>query len=288
MRRTIFGIAATIVIATSVSAQHQLPYGSRVGMNITVVRSGGVGSETAFAEIVHTRENAREFCTNYLNDNSQKCVEENLSIGVKSRISANCVNGTFYDAFGVRFQFRGPNLNKSDQNDTEYIIFSYSDNAALCSAAACGYDERLITFAFLCPNRVSVPRIEVSQSPDGSRIPIDGLFEAWRTLDARLYISQWAPNGIKIDLRNGSRQTPANLLTERSRLFSQLAAVDVQYEPRLERSSGNEAVYRVSYRLSYLFKDGRRFSEKACENYLVRYVNGMWLIVRNEDYAPCF
>lgn len=257
-------------------------------MDVTVIRAGGIGSQTAFAEIVHTRQNAKEFCVGYLNDNSQKCIEGNLNIGSKNRVSANCLTGEFYDVFGGRFQFRGPNLQKTEQLNTDYIIFDFANSESLCSASACGYDVRLATFAFLCPNRVSPLKADTSQPNSEARIPIENLFEAWRTLDTRLYISQWAPNGIKIDLRNGARLTPSNLLAERSRLFGQLAAVDVQYDPRLEANSGNEALYRVSYKLQLLFKNGRRFSENACETYLLRNINGVWLIVRNEDYAPCF
>lgn len=79
---------------------------------------------------------------------------KNLDIGTKDKITANCANGIFYDAFGTRFQFRGLNFGRSDHLETEYIIFDYIENAPLCSASACGYEERLIAFSFLCPNRV--------------------------------------------------------------------------------------------------------------------------------------
>lgn len=117
--------------------------------------------------------------------------------------------------------------------------------------------------------------------------PIDNLFEAWRQLDTRLYIAQWAPNAVKIDNRNGARQGPPALLADRTRLFGQLAFVDVQYVPSLESSRGNEATFRVSYSLVLHYKSGRRVPDRACETYRVQERGGVWLIVENVDYAPC-
>ena len=126
-----------------------------------------------------------------------------------------------------------------------------------------------------------------SESANDEQSPIHNLFEAWRRLDTRLYISQWAPNGVKIDLRTGARQAPAALLADRTRLFSQLEWVDADYSLRLEDSQPGEAIYRVSYALKMQFKGGRQFLDRACETYRVQNQNGVWLIVRNEDYAPC-
>lgn len=122
------------------------------------------------------------------------------------------------------------------------------------------------------------------QPPHG---PIDSLFEAWRVLDTRLYIAQWAPDAVKIDRRSGARQDTAALLADRARLFAQLAAVDVTYAPTVVGSTEFDAKVHVAYTMRFRFKSGRVVSEGACETYLLQNRGGTWLIVENVDYESC-
>lgn len=120
-----------------------------------------------------------------------------------------------------------------------------------------------------------------------SRAPIDSLFEAWRALDTRLYIAQWSPDAAKIDAKSGTRQGTAQLLADRTRLFGQIAHVEVDYTPTLLSASSNEATYRVAYSLRIRFRNGRTTLDTACESYRVQNRGGTWLIVENVDYISC-
>jgi hypothetical protein len=157
MKSTFLFFALLFAVSANIETirANEIPYGSKIGMNVTVLKVSGIGSNASYAEIRHTLENAKAYCTEYIGDNSQKCVDENLNIGNKDRITANCVTGEFSDVFGTPLYFRGANTKKSDDFDTDYIIFDVVNNEQLCSAV-CGYVERLAAFSLLCPNRVAI------------------------------------------------------------------------------------------------------------------------------------
>jgi hypothetical protein len=119
------------------------------------------------------------------------------------------------------------------------------------------------------------------------RAPIDNLFQAWNSLDIGRYIDQWASEGIKVDLRKGTRQSRAALRADRAQLFDKLSRARVTFRAELRDSGNDVANFQVSYTLSIQYKNGRPFSESACERYRVERRGERWLIVLNEDYAPC-
>ena len=119
------------------------------------------------------------------------------------------------------------------------------------------------------------------------KAPIDNLFQAWNSRDIGLYIDQWASDGIKVDLRKGTRQSRAALRADRAQLFDRLSNARVAFSAELRDSGSDVANFQVSYSLSIQYKTGRSFSESACERYRVERRGERWLIVLNEDYAPC-
>jgi hypothetical protein len=118
--------------------------------------------------------------------------------------------------------------------------------------------------------------------------PIDNLFAAWRRLDAEAYIAQWAANAVKIDLRAGTTKSINQLAGERRRFFAQLSRVDAEHRSQFRGMSNGTGLFDVSYKLTLHYRNGREFSESACESYEVRMHGDVWLIARNEDYKPCF
>ena len=61
-------IAATLVgifLFGEAHAAGSIAYGSRVGMEVTVVGVSGIGTSHAVIRVKHTRENAKTFCTEY-------------------------------------------------------------------------------------------------------------------------------------------------------------------------------------------------------------------------------
>jgi hypothetical protein len=119
------------------------------------------------------------------------------------------------------------------------------------------------------------------------RAPIDNLFAAWRALDVETYIAQWAPEAVKIDLKARTRKSPAQLAGDRRELFSKLSRVNANYQVQYRGVREGIGSFDVTYSLTLHYRNGRIFSETACESYKVSKRGIAWLIVENEDYKPC-
>lgn len=117
--------------------------------------------------------------------------------------------------------------------------------------------------------------------------PIDNLFAAWNALDLSLYTDQWAPQAVKVDLKSKTRESRSQLIASRRNLFASMSSVSARHTARLKSFSNGVATFAVSYSMTFRRANGRNFSESACENYRIENVGGQWLIVFNEDYAPC-
>ncbi|MEZ5786003.1 MAG: caspase family protein [Xanthobacteraceae bacterium] len=119
------------------------------------------------------------------------------------------------------------------------------------------------------------------------RRPIDALYTAWGQLDLRGYLDQWAAEAIKIDLKSGQRSTLRQLARDRARMFRQLSRVDSEHQVTLQNFDNGVAEFDVTYRMTFRYRSGRVFTERACESYRVRAEGGRWLIIENQDYKPC-
>jgi uncharacterized caspase-like protein len=120
-----------------------------------------------------------------------------------------------------------------------------------------------------------------------SQLPIDNLYRAWRTLDPRTYAAQWAPEAVKVDLKSGKRKGASELAKDRVGLFGRLQSAQAMYSPILRSSDEATAQFDVTYSLRLNFKNGKSIQETACERYTVGKRGDAWLILLNEDYAPC-
>jgi hypothetical protein len=157
-----------------------------------------------------------------------------------------------------------------------------------------GRDARLQAIA-LGWNAAAVPRPDTEVDPTQPaqaavaemQGPIDRLFTAWRNLDARSYLAQWAPDAVKINLKTGTRQSMQQLSAERIDLFAKLARVQASYTPTYRGVSSGTASFDVAYDFTVSFKAGRQFRDQACESYKVRKRGDAWLIIENQDYKPC-
>lgn len=90
-------------------AAGKIYYGSRAGMQVTVVSIGGLDTAKAVIRTKHTREDAAAFCREYVGKVTPDCVREELQTPLNDEISADCVRGTFVDFRGNRYRFGGPN-----------------------------------------------------------------------------------------------------------------------------------------------------------------------------------
>jgi hypothetical protein len=100
-------------------------------------------------------------------------------------------------------------------------------------------------------------------------------------------MDQWAPDGIKVDLKKGTQQTRSALQVDRALLFGRLSGASAKFKAGLREFRDGVGFFDVSYSLTIRYKTGHTFSENACERYRVERRGSRWLIVLNEDYAPC-
>jgi hypothetical protein len=116
-------------------------YGSRAGMEVTVVGVSGIGTTHAVIRVKHTRENARTFCTDYANDKSEACVDRTLrETRLNDQLEGNCETGWFTSLYGERLRFIGEAKHKGEF-DPKYIILS--DGKPLDGSSASGYSYDL-------------------------------------------------------------------------------------------------------------------------------------------------
>jgi hypothetical protein len=154
MKRTgyiLFGVIG--VIATQASASGTIYYGSRVGMEVTVVSMSGLDTAQAIIRTKHTRENAEKFCRDYENDTSEDCIEKELGIPLNDEIHANCLTGVFDDFQGNTYRFEG-NLTKKSGFSANYALRNLSGprKGELANGdSASGYPTNMGIFKALCP-----------------------------------------------------------------------------------------------------------------------------------------
>ncbi|MBY5747344.1 hypothetical protein HFO28_27755 [Rhizobium leguminosarum] len=140
----------------STAAQAEtLYYGSRAGMEVTVVKKSNIGSTHAKIVTKHTRENAIAFCRDYVQKVTPKCIADELAVELDLEIAAKCKTGKFTTLNGQGYQFKGPNeVYDPTEMNTEYVLVEVDTNEPLNGSSASGYDVALDQFKALCPNRV--------------------------------------------------------------------------------------------------------------------------------------
>ena len=123
-------------------------YGSRAGMNVTVLSKKGLDTENAVIKTEHTTENAIEFCREYVLNANKECIDDTLDTKLNDYISANCKTGLFTDFSGQTFEFQGKN---NSNNDPEYLIYNYGSGEIADGTSASGYSVNLEIYKALCP-----------------------------------------------------------------------------------------------------------------------------------------
>lgn len=131
-------------------ARNTIPYGSRAGMELTIIERRGIGTANARIRVVHTEANARSFCIEYAQDSSPACVRRAMrEVRPRSELTANCRTGIFTDAFGQRYQFRGPR----QDGTPPFRIINLASRENLDGSSASGYPVAIEQFQALCSPR---------------------------------------------------------------------------------------------------------------------------------------
>jgi len=132
----------------------KLPYGSRAGMEVTVTGSSAIGTSAARIYVRHTEDDARAFCTGYLETTDASCIKEQMAEAEAFpwSVGADCTTGEFDTVAGGRYRFAGPSWSK-DSHAPEFSIYPAEGGEALDGSSASGYGVALATFEALCPGQ---------------------------------------------------------------------------------------------------------------------------------------
>jgi hypothetical protein len=148
-------IAGIVLIAllflTEAHATGSIAYGSRAGMEVTIVGVSGIGTSHAAILVKHTRENAKAFCVEYEQNQTDECVDRALrETRLNDQLEGNCVTGWFTSLYGEQLRFVGEAKHRAEF-DPEYVIVR--DGQRLDGSSASGYAYDLEQFEALCPAR---------------------------------------------------------------------------------------------------------------------------------------
>jgi hypothetical protein len=134
----------------------KLGYGSRVGMEVTVLSASGLDTEHAVIITRHTREDASRFCVEYDGRVTSQCIADELAVPLNDRVLANCRTGEFVDFFGHHYLFEGPLPRSGDplQDMAKYGLRDMITQELADGTSASGYPVNIGIFRALCPSRV--------------------------------------------------------------------------------------------------------------------------------------
>ncbi|MER8421660.1 hypothetical protein [Mesorhizobium sp. M1329] len=151
-----------------------LSYGSRAGINVTITGRSGINTGKAELALQFTRENAKSYCVEDEQTDSQKCIDRVLSeVKVQPRISANCETGEFTNVWGRRFTFKGP------AGDGDYPYNLEPQDGDTSEEHWSDYDVAIGNFKALCPARIAeadgTPNADGSEQPRGNMSSFRGI-----------------------------------------------------------------------------------------------------------------
>ena len=132
-------------------AAGKLDYGSRVGMEVTILSMSGIDSAHAEIHVKHTAADAKKFCVEYSQDRSRACVERTLrDTRLNDVLIGNCTTGEYTSLYGDRLRFAGENKRRQDGAPKYRIL---GTDGPLDGTSASGYGYNLSQFEALCPSK---------------------------------------------------------------------------------------------------------------------------------------
>jgi hypothetical protein len=88
--------AAFLLISTwPARPADKIYYGSRLGMQVTIVSVSGLDTADATIRTKHTREDATSFYRQYIGRVSEQCIQQELATHLNDFVSGNCKTGSF-------------------------------------------------------------------------------------------------------------------------------------------------------------------------------------------------
>jgi hypothetical protein len=117
-------VALTLLFSMNqASAAGKIYYGSRAGMQVTIVSMEGLDSSSAVIKTRHTREDATAFCSEYVGKVSEECIKAELETRLNDQVVADCLRGVFTNFWGDKIKFRGP---RTEVYPRQYAVWGKS------------------------------------------------------------------------------------------------------------------------------------------------------------------
>jgi len=148
-------LLAPYLLVLSASAAGKIGYGSRAGMQVTVLSMSGLDTSNAVIRTQHTREDAIEFCSEYVGEVSEKCIKRELETRLNDSIHANCITGVFTNFWGDKIQFRGKSRTRSETGP-RYILVNLGSGEIADGSSASNYIVNMEIFKALCPKKAPI------------------------------------------------------------------------------------------------------------------------------------
>ena len=154
MRRTLTSALILCSAGAQAAVGDKLYFGSRAGMEVTIVAMEGIDTEAAVIRTEFTPEDAKRFCIEYVGSVTPECIAEQLELKLNDRVTANCTTGEFVTFFGDHYRFEGKNADTSSSLFADYIIRDLTTNEIADGSMASGYPVNIEIFTALCPGAV--------------------------------------------------------------------------------------------------------------------------------------
>ncbi len=117
---------------------------------MTVISMLGLDTANAVIKTQHTREDAVEFCREYIGKVSEDCVKGELATRLNDAVFANCSSGVFTNFFGDKLRFQGRNSRKGEAG-AKYIVRNLQSGEVADGSSASNYPINMEIFKALCP-----------------------------------------------------------------------------------------------------------------------------------------
>jgi uncharacterized protein len=141
--------------APDTTPKDKVYYGTRAGMQVSVVSRSGVDTPKAVIRVEHRREDAVAFCRDYVQNVTDKCIQDELAIDLKDNFSGDCKTGRFTTITGQTLVFFGKNTAANAETmGNDFIIVDPDTNQPLDGSMASGYPVAADQFKQLCPSRM--------------------------------------------------------------------------------------------------------------------------------------
>ncbi|MBP1874056.1 uncharacterized protein J2Z19_003780 [Ensifer adhaerens] len=126
-------------------------YGSRAGMQVSVVARVGLNTRHAAMTVEHRRVDAVAYCRDYVQNVTDQCIAEELAIKLDNKFIGDCKTGGFTTITGQSDVFLGRNRSGSASMGNAFVIIDTDTNQPLDGGMANGYPVALPQFQALCP-----------------------------------------------------------------------------------------------------------------------------------------